>query len=749
MIARYKIMVHHPRIIFPEAGEDGGRDGGRAEVKTVKAVVVRGLGVGSFVKELERRMDGALLPRSQWNGQLDGLECYITSFSSTPSSLPPFPPNDEDVSLLNPTSLSLHYNRSYSLLRSPVRHMHLSLDHVTTYLSYQDFQILARVLESWYRGNLNLPSVPPPSSSTSAHERGSKEAVAAVAVSPAAVAAAVVGGYYEVTFPNIKLGLMLRKADGLTVVDGLATEEKKEDVKQEGVERGSSGATRSLPRKGDVILSVNGQPAGDHAEVLRLMRALPRPITLGFSPRGEPFFLHLCMDDVVLHRSVMPDCLLLSDKVLGVGGGTEEGREVGRANAMLVSVEGRSVEGKGYHAALALLQCKTAGAGGGGREEGRRSVLVGLRLLGQPARVQEIEMEVGGVSLLAIDDSEGRDLPLIKAQAQALQARVMERVCPRMGGREGRREGGVRVLSAAVVGNVQVDYYNGRIGAWEPLVEPVGLSGSVRREGPAARSSSTSLPLSSSSLTKKTMATTTTLNILTTEALCLNVTDAALDLLLRTSQAWKETPARPSSLHPSLSSTTVAASNTHSAIMASTTTTFSGSSSSSSSSSSSNSSSRGATYLFQNHSGLPASFWAVRQETGEGGGERAGREGGRGINPHQKGQSPMFMAPAGAAVPFSVDQHRHVLMKEAEGGEGGKRKNIGGKSDVESMMPCILSLSVSEVPYTGSSSPPSRSPGSAPTPTLSSHPPCRPPSRPPAAVARSCGRSRRREDDES
>jgi len=646
VIRRVKIMVHHPRIIFPERKP---ADGGREDRQSggTKAVVMRGLGVGSYVQELERRLDGALLPRSKWNAHLDGLECFITSFTipstsiSAPSpafrsSQPPLPV-EENVSLLNPTSVSLEYTRAYSLLRSPLRHLHLSLDSITTYISYQDLYILGRVVESWYHGNLAherqvLPLNNPP-------EEQGEESAPDAANTRATAPVTAVGGYYELTFAQQKLGLMLRKVDGMAVVEGLSIDDENE-TKGERANR-TSGVY--LPRKGDVIWSINGKPSGDHSEVLRSVRTLPRPIILGFCPRGEPFTLNAPLSSVFLHRSTLPDCLLLSEKAVGEKGGDKEGR---KATAMLVSVEGKSIEGLGYQTALATLKEVAAQAEyARTRGENCRTALIGVRHLGQPVCLQDLEVEIGSISLVAIDDLDGKDLPLLKSRARNLKTRVREWSYA-SGGREKTRAGMSIVLAGMMV-NTQVDYYNGRFGAWEPLLEPVGVSGSVRRE------TASDCPASLHGLVSD-RTITTTLTLSTTDALCLNITDALLELAQRISRGPKSSPSQSVSLAPPLPS--MDASFPHQAHV-------SGGTTAATSVPSQAPNCRGATYVFRNDTGLPTIFWTVRQATGAGGGRDENYH-----SRHGRAQNPVLEALPGATVPFSVDQHRHVT-HETEGND--------------------------------------------------------------------------------
>ncbi len=648
VLRKVKVMVHHPRIIFPEAAAAGGSEG------ESKAVVMRGLGVGSFVHELERRMDGAVLPRSRWRAQLDGLECFIAPASGLDEVGESGPGaqgggGEEDVSLLTPVSLSLEYARSYSPLRSPLRSVRLAVEDLTTYVSYRDLSVLARVLESWYRANIGGPKDEEAAGATSG---------GGVAASPFPALGALPGGAavaktgcYELTFTRTKLGLMLRKVDGLAVVESVTS--PTDGGGEEGAEGGGGGGISLpvggvVPQKGDAIVSVNGQACG-HGEVLQLVRTLARPITLGFQRRGEQFAVGVSLDEVFLHRSKLPDCLLVSDK---------SARD-GRASAMVVSVEGVSIEGKGYQAALALLQQRASA-----RPGGDPTVVLGLRQLGQPARITDVELEVASVSLLAIDDAAGRDLPLLKARTQAFQARIREVINPASAPAAASPSipppggGDVRILSTAVYVTLQADYYNGRIGAWEPLLERVGVSGSLRREGPAAPAAAMA--------GQPGAITSTILDVATTDALCVNVTDAGLELLLRTLAAWQSqqqqqqqdtrTPPPPSAAAaPSRQSETPVkargapgtAGAAAAAAAAATAT-----------------SSRGATHVFRNLTGLPTAFWTVRQDAAS----TAAASGG------SSGQGPVLEAAAGASVPFSVDRHRGGALLGAEAREARRRE---------------------------------------------------------------------------
>jgi hypothetical protein len=312
VLRKVKVMVHHPRIIFPEAAAAPASDASLAPPAESKAVVVRGLGVGSFVHELERRMDGAVLPRSRWRAQLDGLECFIAAAcgleeegDGEEEESPPFPPRaaaEEDVSLLTPVSLSLEYARSYSPLRSPLRSVRLALEDLVTYVSYRDLSVLARVLESWYRANIG--------DHHQAQQQRRIEAAGPAAPAPArgplpGASVAATAGYYELTFTRTKLGLTLRKVDGLAIVESVVAASSSAAEGEEG--GGAAGAASPsaggiVPEKGDAIVSVNGQACG-HGEVLQLVRTLPRPITLGFQRRGEQFAVCVSLDEVFLHRS--------------------------------------------------------------------------------------------------------------------------------------------------------------------------------------------------------------------------------------------------------------------------------------------------------------------------------------------------------------------------------------------------------------------------------------------------------------
>lgn len=206
-------------------------------------------------------------------------------------------------------SLSLEYARSYSPLRSPLRSVRLALEDLVTYVSYRDLSVLARVLESWYRANIGDHQQQQQQRLEAGPASDATPATAASATPARGLlpGASVAGtGYYELTFTRTKLGLMLRKVDGLAVVDSVAP---LTTGAAEGEEGGAAAAASPppfaggvVPEKGDAIVSVNGQACG-HGEVLQLVRTLPRPITLGFQRRGEQFAVCVSLDEVFLHRS--------------------------------------------------------------------------------------------------------------------------------------------------------------------------------------------------------------------------------------------------------------------------------------------------------------------------------------------------------------------------------------------------------------------------------------------------------------
>lgn len=126
--------------------------------------------------------------------------------------------------------------------------------------------------------------------------------------------------------------------------------------------------------------------------------------------------------------------------------------------------------------------------------------------------------------MLAIDDYDDRDLPLVKARASSLQARIRDIINPispaAVTAAAAAAATQQHVITAASQIKVQIDYYNGRIGAWEPMLEPVGFSGTFRREDG--------------------LITTTIVDVAAMDTVGLNVTDAALELILRTLQDWQE-----------------------------------------------------------------------------------------------------------------------------------------------------------------------------------------------------------------
>ena len=547
VLRRVKIMVHHPRIVFPEdSGENGGNE--------TKAVVIRGLGVGSYVHEVERRR-GGLLPKTSWSAELERLECYI-SHDATLSSRDA----ERGVSLLNPVSCSLLYTRSYSPLRCPVRSVRLALEDVTIYLSYQDLQTLTHILEGWYRANIgsrssarlataSTPDAPPEPSSVLPAPRPR--------------------GIYELQFANPRLGLTLRKWQGVAVVD-------------------SKDVGEGPPYPGDVILTVNGVPVG-HGEALSMIRNMPRPLTIAFQPHGEVYSLRVGLEDLYIHRSKLPDCTLVSDKVA---------REA-KPSAILIAIAGRPVESLGYSATLELLQST------------RSPMLLHVRETGRPPRVDDVEVEMSGLSVLVIDDSNGRDIPVARARAAGLQSRLRNVVAGDFG-----KEG--RVLSSAARVEVSLDYYNGRIASWEPLLEPVSLTCGLKREAGG-----------------------TSIDLTAAGALHVNLTDAALERILRTLEDWKQATA------PAGSSPVTALVESPNRLPGG------------EAPSSGPSRKRAAPYVLQNLTGVPARFWVVRQESLSGGAgpEAHGKAAIGAAGGATSHGGSIFEAPAGASVPFTVEQH--------------------------------------------------------------------------------------------
>jgi hypothetical protein len=104
---------------------------------------------------------------------------------------------------------------------------------------------------------------------------------------------------------------------------------------------------------------------------------------------------------------------------------------------------------------------------------------------------------MAGISVLAIDDCDGRDLPLLRAQASEGQAFIRRvgrsRIILSIGvplfwvsgilivrpllicdsSQVGRGNAGGQMLKGAARLELLADYYNGRIAVWEPVLEKV------------------------------------------------------------------------------------------------------------------------------------------------------------------------------------------------------------------------------------------------------------------------------------
>jgi hypothetical protein len=568
VVQRVKITLHHPRFIFMERRE--GRGG--------RAVVVRGLCLCNYVKEVERRRDG-LVPRTTWKAEIDKLECYICPDIGGAG----FP--DHGISLLNPVSASFVYSRSYSALRSPIREVALTTDALTIYLSCLDLETVQHVLESWYRANIGTPT----------HRRKRSGGVGLPSPSPAS-------GVYDVTFSGEKLGLILKSIEDTAVVDS------------------NSAPPGKAPFPGDRIVSIQGRECG-YVEAVQLIRTLGRPLVVTFARQragGRPRSVNLSstysvvigVDELIFYRSKLPDGVLLADKAA---------RE-GRPTAMLVAINGQRVDRLGYSKTIDLLG-RTASP-----------MLLHVRELARPATVDAVQAVVSAISILVIDDYDGRDSPLLKARAHGLTAGLRQVV--NRAASWGAQAGRVVASSLTVASRVQVtaDYYNGRIGAWEPLLEDMGVVCKVARTKKQSEEEAT-----------------TTVEVVGEDGVRVNVTDAVLELFLRTLDDWKRGPAEGES--PS-----AAAGNGPSAHL-----------SLRPSVSVSSDHKRGSPYVLRNFLGVPCKFWVVRQETA-----LSGEEGVRSPNKNWVGE--VHEASRGVTVPFSVDDYDMKSFTSTAYGSGNMRR---------------------------------------------------------------------------
>ena len=181
--------------------------------------------------------------------------------------------------------------------------------------------------------------------------------------------------------------------------------------------------------------------------------------------------------------------------------------------------------------------------------------------------VDQVEVIISGIKLTLIDDINGRDMPFLRGSLNSITMRVdrglglecnsikvsppsillfpnfvevfSDTSSPQF---QHHHE---HVVTSAFAESVlkccsnfetQLEYYNARIAGWEPLLEPCHLSGELEYQSgndeiPAARPGNLSLALSDYQAIIGTDA-------LQQKLICLNITDAAADILLTTSKDW-------------------------------------------------------------------------------------------------------------------------------------------------------------------------------------------------------------------
>eukprot|EP00904_Undaria_pinnatifida_P007949 jgi/Undpi1/4284/HiC_scaffold_17.g07650.m1 len=316
--------------------------------------------------------------------------------------------------------------------------------------------------------------------------------------------------FYEVVFETRQLGFVLVKQDGVAIVEEIHT--------YNGV-----GGREAGPFAGDELFAVGGEVASrlSYNAVAGSPPLRPRPGAVVVSIDDRPIS-HLKVSAVraMLDRLSSKSPLRSRERAGGSSGrNTVGGSSTRMMNSMSPPSEMPSGRGNGY------------GGGGGAGEQrlqqqqqrrqqqqqqqrvaprhsenrtrrasgGRRKLRVVLREVEVHAWSPNWRQEVQcpGVRVTVIDDREGRDMPLLRAEVGSLD--MTHESGPGMASAKGKGHGAaanrreaadspaktvpsyadlpVPISRIAAACEAQVDYYNATAGRWEPLLERVVAKG--------------------------------------------------------------------------------------------------------------------------------------------------------------------------------------------------------------------------------------------------------------------------------
>ena len=251
---------------------------------------------------------------------------------------------------------------------------------------------------------------------------------------------------------------------------------------------------------------------------------------------------------------------------------------------MLVAVDGVSVEGLGFDRTVRIIK-QHASSSSSHQQQGqsqqravknRPMTLRWREVVSWPPR-DRVEVEAAGLELLVIDDFGGfRDLPLLNLAIGQMTAHAD--LGPGLPWRwlslPPSARGGRFLASSRAL---KLDYYNRRIGKWEPLLEPCDMRCEVEAEdrgaamvaagGDGGEEVGDSARGEGGGLLSR-LRGNTVVRASTTSEVNLTITEAAVEMLLRTAQEWSSSPPPPPPAAlveavPPLSAPPLASANAH------------------------------------------------------------------------------------------------------------------------------------------------------------------------------------------
>jgi hypothetical protein len=527
------------------------------------------------------------------------------------------------VALIQPVTTGLEYSETQRALFPTHRSLFVNIEPVSTMLSFEDLQLLEAVLKRW-------SSKRTATSSKDSDQVGESATTESSHVSSSVCNARSGPTTYDVVFRSLRLGLGLKLDRDGVVVGSAHNDDLKESIMPGDVMLAIDGAQLGVTSLEDVVeqLSKAKRPtvitfarssqkidvASNSLGLLQGIGPTEAVYDDAAKPESEALPIVIPMKDnqavnayTVWFRACCPIGLKLEKcacanfpvvtKILpGIGAATtlpsvdewdssqtgnleyENGR-IPRAGAVIVGVNGKSVEGMGFEKTMRLLEDLSEGAGGGSVVAVEDATVfkgaytlsfleVDSSLWGT---TDSIDIAASGFILSFIDDLMGRDMPLFRGKVTSVEihigrglgvaTNILDTVTPeflRFDGYMRDKDSGHicisqedrpdrlhsnPVLTCSAIAMSAVDYYHPRIAVWEPFLEPSQLFLQLERQGGSldgARPAQLAVEISDRLLRQQSFRRNLPAQMSEPQMVSLNLADAAVEVFVKALNQWKE-----------------------------------------------------------------------------------------------------------------------------------------------------------------------------------------------------------------